>query len=737
MPEYIRPLFCEGRGPFRWVALSGEASDIHRTDHNFFKPFGNVGAVPTGIPTGTYSLPKNGAQTEAPAQFYGPYNFLLAPTVDIEPSDAMTLIVRNHTLKFGVDVFRNRKDQNSRQDSPEGNINFSSSDINSSGDPLADSLMGNYNSLGQVSADPVGHFRFTGYEGYVNDDWRVSRILSVELGVRYEYTVPTYTQGNDMVNFLASTFTPINGLIICSPDNEVALVVSPCNPSGGPKTAFLPTNTPVIPAGDGNIMDCPPTAATQGACNSGGYIVDGIVRVGNTPADQAIRFPNAYSPFVQDVPAGGQRGFFKPEGVWGPRVGLAITPMNKLVIRGGYGIFYDKPEGNLVFAQTALPPLVQNVQYNFGNLGALPGAVAPTVSSFTAINPNIVVARVQQYSLSLQYQLPDRILFQAAYAGNYGWHELRQPNINLPSYAGALAFTPANGQGPTLNQARPFLGLGDITEYQSDGYSDYNALQVSAAKTTGLVTTQVSYTRSKTLQTNSGYNDNNYPMCAFTCVVNGTTVNWQSYVYGESSFDVRNILAASFTFNDPFYRTGKGLMGEAIGGWSLTGLIRAQSGFPLTPTAGTNIQNGSGVACPLTGTSVNCLSSTENNRAFGVTGQSINPGVGNTSCAASSGLCYFNIAAFSDVGMSTAVGTGPIGALIGPGILTMDLSMRKTIFLGKEGYSLALQVDCNACLNHPNLSNPSVNPTSTSFGRITGVVAGSQRTFQFDTKFTF
>jgi urocanate hydratase len=32
VPAYIRPLFCEGRGPFRWVALSGEASDIHITD---------------------------------------------------------------------------------------------------------------------------------------------------------------------------------------------------------------------------------------------------------------------------------------------------------------------------------------------------------------------------------------------------------------------------------------------------------------------------------------------------------------------------------------------------------------------------------------------------------------------------------------------------------------------------------------------------------------------------------
>ena len=32
VPAYIRPLFSEGRGPFRWVALSGDAADIHRTD---------------------------------------------------------------------------------------------------------------------------------------------------------------------------------------------------------------------------------------------------------------------------------------------------------------------------------------------------------------------------------------------------------------------------------------------------------------------------------------------------------------------------------------------------------------------------------------------------------------------------------------------------------------------------------------------------------------------------------
>ncbi|MFB6875190.1 urocanate hydratase [Streptomyces sp. NPDC056323] len=39
VPAYIRPLFCEGKGPFRWAALSGEASDIHRTDKAMLELF--------------------------------------------------------------------------------------------------------------------------------------------------------------------------------------------------------------------------------------------------------------------------------------------------------------------------------------------------------------------------------------------------------------------------------------------------------------------------------------------------------------------------------------------------------------------------------------------------------------------------------------------------------------------------------------------------------------------------
>ncbi|RKX45880.1 MAG: urocanate hydratase, partial [Thermotogae bacterium] len=39
VPEYIRPLFCEGSGPFRWAALSGDPNDIYKTDEKVLELF--------------------------------------------------------------------------------------------------------------------------------------------------------------------------------------------------------------------------------------------------------------------------------------------------------------------------------------------------------------------------------------------------------------------------------------------------------------------------------------------------------------------------------------------------------------------------------------------------------------------------------------------------------------------------------------------------------------------------
>ena len=183
------------------------------TSTNYVEPFPGVGPFPTGIPSGTYS--GTCPTTTCPAEFLGPYEFLLAPTVDISPSDNVSWQVRNHTIKFGVLYARNRKDQNSRTDATQGQLNFSSANPNTTGDQFADSLLGNYNSLSQFSADPIGHFRFNDWGSYIQDGWRVTRRLSLELGLHFDYTVPIYTQANNIVNFDPSLYSAIPGLAIC------------------------------------------------------------------------------------------------------------------------------------------------------------------------------------------------------------------------------------------------------------------------------------------------------------------------------------------------------------------------------------------------------------------------------------------------------------------------------------------------------------------------------------------
>ena len=699
------------------------------TGGNYQEPFGNVGPYPTGIPT----LNINGgtcSKNNCPAEIYGPYNYLLAPTVDISPMDNLTYSWRNHTFRFGALYARNRKDQNSRQQSPEGNVTFSSANPNTTGDQFADALLGDYNAYTQLSGDPVGHYRFNDYGVYAADSWKATHKLSLDLGIRWDYTVPTYTQANNLAFFNPASYVP--GLVTVANNSS---------------------NIPMS-VGSGLNLDCPGppvSAAASGPCNSGGYVVDGVERTGFVPTDQLIRVPNGLSPFVTSVGASGDRGFFNPEGLFGPRVGIAWAVNDKTVVRAGYGVFYDKPEGNLVFGNTGVVPFVQSVTYTAGNLGVLPASGAsPTVGSTAGINPNLRVARSQQYSLSIQRQLPDGIFFQIAYVGDHGWHELREPDVNVPTFATAATALAGNAYGATyINSIRPYLGYTDPGVYQSDGISNYNSLQISATKTKGDSSFQLAYTWSKTLSTGTGLGDNLYPECAYSCTTaSGATESWIRYWYGPTTLDIPQVFVASYTLNEPFLKNLRGVEGAFLSHWILSGITRLQSGQALTVTG----SGGIGAVNP--GTSAVVLLSggtTFTNRANIVTG--VSPAVGVVQGGAAIGsltcpvgkICDVNPAAFgasynstgSVTGGSvptTSVGNAPLGDIFGPGYYGWDLSLRKN-FPIKESMNVTFQWDAFNAFNRVNYSNPSTTITSSSFGVITA--ANPPRQMQFGLKFAF
>ena len=119
---------------------------------------------------------------------------------------------------------------------------------------------------------------------------------------------------------------------------------------------------------------------------------DGMVRAGDgVPESELIRVPNGNSPAVLAVPAGAPRGFYGTQHLFAPRFSFAWTPTGDAdtAVRGGIGLFYDRPEGNLLFGganngPVNNPPYTASSQYENGNISA-PGGGTNSFSGADAL----------------------------------------------------------------------------------------------------------------------------------------------------------------------------------------------------------------------------------------------------------------------------------------------------------------------------------------------------------------
>ncbi|HYR85551.1 MAG TPA: carboxypeptidase-like regulatory domain-containing protein [Terriglobia bacterium] len=619
------------------------------------------GRFPDGIPDISIL---SGGGTPGISGTQGPDFSLLSPTVDIAPADDITWQKGPHTFKAGVLVVRNRKDQNGRS-RYNGQITFSNSasNANTTGNALADALLGNFQSYAEASDDPIGHFRFTDVEAYVYDSWKVARRFSLEFGLRYQHAGPTYTQANNIVSFDPSLFDPLQAVTLTA---------------------------------NGNSIDT----------TKGGNRLNGLVRAGDgVPADQLVRVPNGNSPSVLAVPAGAPRGFYDVEHLFAPRFGFSYSPFkdDRTAIRGGIGLFYDKPEGNIIFSQLNLPPFIQSSTFQNGNLSNPSGGAAGAASLLgaSAINPHLKVARTTSYSLGVQREMPWGVLLEASYVGNEQRHILRQPDINLPTFAQIQANAALPAPLP-LNRLRPYQGYTSIRMYLSDSTANYNAFQVYATKRKGDFMATVSYTWSKTLADSSGLGAN--------------PDNWRDrrYNYGVADFDRRHVFATTYFYDVPFLRNRGGFIGTALGGWQLSGITRAQSGPPITILANFS----------LAGTPVN------GRRADRVPGVSLAPTAPGQ---------WFNPAAFANPS-PISPGTSGVGTFTGPYVFVTDLSLRKYFKLPRENMNLMFQSDFFNIFNRANyslgsLGNATLTVGSSNFGGFGS--ASNPRNVQFGLKFNF
>ena len=735
----------------------------------FIPPLGSPAQYADGLPNINFTA-VSGFPTAAPTVVQGPaLNFLKSPTADLSVADNFSMVKNNHAIKFGGYFARNYKTQNSRT-AYDGAVTFANtagatSGTNSTGDPFADALLGNFSSLSQTSAYDVGYFRFNDVEAYVQDTWKATRRLSLVLGVRYIRTTPTYAIGNNITNFNPYAFNPSLDATFTTAGSGGTINSASPGLCSGPQLDVV--GNPVL------SVEC-----------------NGLQRPGQVPSSQAHNVPaTSVNPqLLSAISTAAERGFYNPENLFSPRIGFSYAPINdKTVIRGGFGIFYDHPQGNVlgmgINSQGYVPwsqsASISGVNASLSSYDSAPGAgtvPAPSTLSLSGVNPRLVVARFYQYSLGVQHQLPQSMLLQLSYVGNQGRHILRggngASNINEPSWTsqGFIPVAPnpntyacpaginAAAYGCTggfanaslgKDQLRPYLGYSNLGMELSDVNSNYNSLQATLTKRAGFITAQIAYTYSKAMGDGGGagdaYNENPEPECPFTCLVSsasspvivtggnasgiggtqsgGVVESWQKYDYAKLSFDATHIVAASFTVETPWGKSFSGLRGAVVKGWSLSSIVHYQSGSPFTATDTVAL-----------GTSTTGI--TINRRANFVAGQPIQF---SGTCANANAICWVNPNAFAPESPLGA-GNAPASIITGPAFYQWDLSLRKLFSIRRrEGMALQFQADAFNAFNQTNwsgLGGFSVNNVgSSSFGQITQSFPA--RVLQFGGKFTF
>ena len=378
-----------------------------------------------------------------------------------------------------------------------------------------------------------------------------------------------------------------------------------------------------------------------------------------------------------------------------PRLGLAWTigGDGRTVLRAAYGRAVDQPGTMAVSGTASNPPFATPLTASGAiPLGSAVSLTQPIGLSPATVDPQLRNASLRSWNVNVQRQLAGNLAATVGYFGSRGQDLRISRNINQP-VDGVRPYPAVSASSPI----RPGATLGNITQVESTGFSNYHALSLIATRrlARGLLF-DTSYTWSKSLDTNS-LNSSNFGL------QDGYDIPNQ---YALSDFDARHRFVLRATYQLPFNGS------QWTRGWQVAAIVQSQSGNPVNIVTSNATLNGvpntvrPDLVAPI--------------RIIGSVDQ------------------WFDPASFAAVN-----GFGNLGrnVVIGPAFHNTDLSVSKVVPLGGR-YRLQVRADAFDVFNHPNFGPPGNVVGSPTFGQITRTrlptgEAGSSRQIQLVAKFSF
>jgi len=456
--------------------------------------------------------------------------------------DNLSILRGRHSIKLGAEIRRDRYNQFGNQKATgeflfDGQATFDPANRGATGFIFADFMLGETSSSARVVAMADAMLRRSSYYGYIQDDWKITPKLTLNIGLRYENPRPWHDKYRGIVN------------------------VKLFDPGVGPN-GFLPNSKLPI-----------------------------ITRPGEGDFYQGLNFHFADGQLVQ---AGDQymgRSLVNPDNNnFAPRLGLSYSPTSRWTFRAGAGLFYVQDSGNPVFDmarnQAGRDLFITNIEQRNASMSdpwaAERASASCTGWTGTCLAGPQILANIQnmrtpyvtQWLFNIQRELTQNLVIEVGYQGNEG-HKLPRFRIfNQP----ILKTGP--GDTRTVLQRTPWPAFGRIQEVDGLDNSNYHALSTKLTQrfNKGL-TYMIGFTWSKAIDGGSAIRNNS-----------GDTL-WPTNTYnlaaerGLSQFNVGRRFVASYVYELPFGSgrplANQGVISKIVGGWQLGGIVTLADGAPV------------------------------------------------------------------------------------------------------------------------------------------------------------